>query len=155
MSNGLQLVHCAQEFSPIITTTSFTMSATVYEVGGQAPTAIIRTDQDWYVEVKWKITGHLIRHLCGKWMVQVNLESIGPGNEYEFPGKPGKIVDMDPCGNGEYSTKINVAAGAVEAEPSGRQYLVGVTLGSQDPCDKPGHLYGNCTADTPLTFIPA
>jgi hypothetical protein len=151
--NGLKLLDCEREFTPLVASTTIKLSATVYEVGGTGPTNIIRTDQDWYVDVEWEITGHLIHHLCGTWHVSVVLESIGPGNEYQFPDPPDK-VKMDPCGDGTFKHRINVRAGEVEArDVDGTLYIIGVTLGSTDACDKPGHVYAYCTGEE-LHFVP-
>ena len=153
MSNGLPLLDCSREFTPLVATTAINLKATVYEVGGSAPTNIIRTDQAWYVDVEWELTGHLVRHFCGKWHVSVALESIGPGDEYQFPDPPAQI-DMDPCGDGKYSYRINVAAGAVDArDPDGTLYLIAVTVGSSDLCGGAGHLYAYCHGEE-LHFVP-
>ena len=153
MANGLPLLDCSREFTPLVATTAINLKATVYEVGGSTPTNIIRTDQDWYVEVEWGITGHLVRHFCGNWHVSVALESIGPGKEYQFPDPPA-IIAMEPCGDGTYKHTIKVAAGSVDArDPDGTLYLVAVTLGSSDPCGGAGHLYAYCTGEE-LHFVP-
>src|SRR5262245_61275213 len=107
MANGNALVHCSTEFDPSLTTVGFTLSASVFEVGGVAPTDIIHTDQAWYVEVKLEVTGQLIHHIGGEWRVAVVLESIGPGNDYKFP-VPSKAEPMNPCGDGKYTIRIDV-----------------------------------------------
>ena len=153
MANGVQLLDCSKEVTPIVATTRLNLSATVYEVGGDAPTNIIHTDQDWYVDVEWSITGHLIRHFCGEWHVSVNLESVGPGSEYQIPTPPA-VIPMDPCGDGKYRYRINVRAGQIDArDADGTLYIIGVTLGSTDPCGKPGHLFAYCTGEE-LQFVP-
>lgn len=153
MPNGLKLLDCEREFTPLVAATTIKLSATVYEVGGTAPTNIIHIDQDWYVEVEWELTGHLIRHFCGLWHLSVSLESIGPGKEYQFPDPPAK-VQMDPCGDGKYKFRIDVKAGQVDArDPDGTLYIVAVTLGSTDPCEQAGHLYAYCTGEE-LHFVP-
>jgi hypothetical protein len=153
MSNGLKLLECEREFTPLVAATRIRLSATVYEVGGTDPTSIIHTNQNWYVDVEWQMTGHLIRHFCGDWYVSVVLESIGPGKEYQFPDPPAK-VPMEPCGDGKYRYRINVAAGEVEArDQDGTLYILGVTLGSGDHCGQPSHLYAHCTGGE-LHFVP-
>jgi hypothetical protein len=146
MPKGLALAECETEVAPVVTTTNLSISATVYEVGGTAPATIIRTNQDWYTIVEWEITGNLVHHLCGDWRVSVNLESIGPGGEYQFPS-PAAIVPMDPCGTGKYQHRINVGAGQVRADEDGTLYILGVTLASKDPCGDPGHLAAHCSGD--------
>ena len=150
---SVPLLDCEKQFTPLVATTTLNLKATVFEVGGDAPTNIIHTDQAWYVEVEWEITGPLIRHFCGTWHVSVNLESIGPGSEYQFPEPPAQ-VPMNPCGDGKYKYTINVPANAVDArDPDGTLYIVGVTLGSTDPCGNAGHLFGYCTGEE-LHFVP-
>jgi hypothetical protein len=156
MPNGLELIKCKSEVTPLVTNTELSLSATVFEVGGEAPTSIIRADQAWYVIVRWSIKGHLVQHLCGKWHVSVSLESIGPGEEYEFPTPP-KVVEMKPCGDGTYETQIDIAAGQVAFnDVNGTSYIVSVGLGSTDPCGNAGHLYGSCRGDVgqELRFVP-
>jgi hypothetical protein len=153
MANGNALVHCSAEFDPLATTLGFTVSASVFEVGGVAPTDIIHTDQAWYVEVTLELTGSLIRHLGGQWLVAVVLESVGPGTDYQFP-TPSKAVPVDPCGNGKYTIRIDVPAGEVEgAAPEGSLYLIGVKIGSLDLCQQSGHLHAHCRGGD-LHFVP-
>jgi len=153
MAHGLKLLDCEHEFTPLAAATKINLSATVFEVGGSTPTNIIHTDQDWYVDVEWSISGNLVRHFCGNWRVAVQLESIGPGKEYHFPD-PSAAVKMDPCGDGKYKYRIEVKAGEVAArDPDGTLYIVSVTLGSTDPCDRPGHIYAYCTGEE-LHFVP-
>lgn len=153
MANGIML-ECESEVSPLVTSTDLTIKAEVFEKGGTAPTSIIRADQDWYVDVEWAISGMLVRHFCGTWHVRVNLESVGPGDDYEFPESEAAKIPMEPCGDGKYKHRIDIPAGKVSArDKEGTQYIVGVTLGSTDPCDAAGHLYGNCKGLT-LQFVP-
>jgi hypothetical protein len=149
-----ELIDCERELSPLVTNTSFNLKCTVGEVGGVDPASIIHTDQDWYVDVEWEVRGQLVRHLCGTWHVSVTLESIGPGDEYEFPKSAPAQVEMDPCGDGKYNHRIEVARGEVDArDPSGTVYIVAVELGSTDPCGRPGHIYAHCTGEE-LQFVP-
>ena len=143
MSNGVPSSECKFEVSPVVCKLNGTISTHVYEVGGQAPTTIIGTDQDWYVEVDFELFGHLIRHLCGSWCICVYLESIGPGPEIRIPNdcKTGKL---DPCGDGKYKVKVEVPAGHVPADSCGALYILGVTLTTLDACGKPGHIAAYC-----------
>jgi hypothetical protein len=58
--------------------------AVVHETEGPNPTTIIRTDQDWYVDVEWDTVGPLTGLIGGTWHLHVYLESMGPGKEYEL-----------------------------------------------------------------------
>jgi len=149
MSNGYPLQECAFEIEQIHTNLGGTIKATVYEVGGDAPTNIIGTDQDWKVVVEWEVHGHIVRHLCGKWVVGLSLESIGAAPEYDFPRA---YVDMEPCGDGKYSHTFVIKAGEVEADADGTLYLPAVTLSSRDPCDKPGHIGAFCRGGSIMLF---
>lgn len=147
------IVHCSTEFDPLTTRVGFTMSASVFEVGGVNPTDIIHTDQDWYVVVELEVTGHLMHHMGGTWLVAVVLESVGPGNDYEFP-TPNLAVPLNPCGNGKYTIRIDVRAGQVAGPgPAGALYLIGVKVGSLDLCGHPGHLHAHCRGGD-LQFVP-
>lgn len=142
--NGVPLTTCDFEISPVLTTLKGEIKATVFEVGGVSPVTAIRTDQDWYVDIEWFIEGSLVRHLCGDWRVAIALESIGPGEEYQFP-KPAAVVKMDPCGTGIYQHRINVKAGEVAADEDGTTYILSVNVGSKDPCGHAGHISAWCT----------
>ncbi len=149
---AVPLLDCEKEFDPFVTGLGLKLKATVFEVGGVAPTHIIHTDQDWYVDVEWELTGPLTHHLDGWWHLSVVLDSIGPGDDYQFPTPPARIP-FDPCGNGEYKYKIEVKAGEVDArDPDGTLYTVGVTLGSEDKCKHPGQIHAHCTGDE-LHFV--
>jgi hypothetical protein len=148
------LLDCSTESDPFTTTVAVTLRATVYEVGGVPPTSIIHDNQPWYVDVEWTVASPLLHHLCGTWRLSVVLESIGPGDDYEFP-VPIASVPIDPCGTGTYTYRINVAAGAVAArDPDGTLYIVGVTLNSLDACGHAGHIHAYCTGEE-LHFVPS
>lgn len=152
MSNGEPLNVCAFEVEQIHTKLGGKIAATVYEVGGDDPTNIIGTDQDWKVVVEWEVHGHIIRHLCGKWVVGLSLESIGTAPEYDFD----KVyIDMEPCGDGKYSHTFDIPAGKVSADEDGTLYLVAVTLSSRDACNKPGHIGGFCRGGSVMVFQQA
>jgi len=149
---AVYLLDCSKEVDPFTTTLDVTLKATVFEIGGVAPTNIIHTNQDWYVEVEWEVTGQLLHHLGGTWHLSVVLDSIGPGLDYQFPDPPASIP-MDPCGDGKYKYRIDVKAGQVDArDPDGTLYTVGVTLGSEDMCKHPGQIHAHCTGDE-LHFV--
>ena len=151
---GFKFPECAYEIEEVITKTTLDISAEVFEVGGDTPTNIIGTDQDWKVVVKWAVHGHLVSHLCGKWAVGLSLESIGGrADEYDFgPEK----VDMEPCGDGKYSYTFNIPAGAVSAgDADGTIYELGVTLTARDACGKPSHIAAFCTEVSLMVFEQA
>lgn len=150
--NGASLMRCEFEIAPVLTNLSGEIKATVFEKGGVNPVTTISTAQDWYVEVEWSIEGNLVRHLCGDWRVAIALESIGPGEEYQFP-RPAKLVPMEPCGDGKYKTTIDVKAGDVAADEDGTTYILSVNVGTKDPCGDAGHISAWCS-DLYLNFYP-
>lgn len=101
---------------------------TVREVGGPITEMVIRTDQDWQIDVNWEVHGSLFSSptaasfpFTGEWIARAYLESIGPGTEYELPvnGKGvRKNVDTPDSTTGnqrEYSANIVVSKGDVDA----------------------------------------
>lgn len=169
MSNGGYPLDCTYEVPTILVEDlTVDVQAEVYEVGGVAPTTIIRTTQDWYVQVRWRIKGALARLLCGEWCLCLSLESIGPGPEVRLPN-PCTRIPMKPCEDhtptddepeGEYLQKrITVGAGEIEeaaGEPlageCGRGYLLYVSLQAYDSCGKPTSIFIHCMAKVPLSF---
>ena len=91
------------------------ISADVYEVGGVAPTNIIRLDQDWRVHLDWALEGSLKSMICGTWCIHLHLESIGKGPELDLPDPGPEIqVPLNPCGNGHYTYDFVVKSGTVK-----------------------------------------
>jgi hypothetical protein len=138
---GLKFPDCEYEIEEIVTKTTLHIQAEVFEIGGDAPTNIIGTDQEWQVVVRWGVHGRMVSHLCGKWAVGLSLESIGKANEYDFGPA---FVDMDPCGNGHYSYTFNIKKNEVSADVDGTIYNLGVTLTARDACGKPSHIAAFC-----------
>ena len=132
---------CPFDISPIATRLHGAMRATIYEEDQSGPQEHIDVANDWYVDIEWYLKGHLTRHLCGKFCLNVHLESIGKGEEYSFGPE---YVDMDPCGNGYYRHRFHIKAGEVKAGDCGRLYLVAVTLSSLDECKGQGHINAYC-----------
>lgn len=110
----------------------------VTEIGGVAPSSVIRTDQDWQIEVNWTLQGSLLGTpfftFNGEWIVRVYLESMGPRAEYELPadGKGTKIgVDTftpDGAMKRNYTATIKVAPKAID--PGIYKMVVAITYES-------------------------
>lgn len=115
--------------------------AEVYEVGGARPTSIIRTDQDWGINLHWDLKGSLAPFICGRWCVHVFLESMGPGPELKIDSNP-KYIPLDPCGKGEYYFDFRVPRGRVTGEHCSTPYKLVVTVTYLTACDKPGPIAG-------------
>jgi hypothetical protein len=111
--------------------------ASIHEVDNETlPTTIIRVDQDWFVHLKWRLKGSLVRMIDGKWLIQTYLESIGEGFEGEL-NKGGMTLDVNP-GSPDYEFEFHVKAGKV---PVGSYQLV-TTIKYRDPNDLPGPITG-------------
>lgn len=90
-----------------------TIGAKVYEVG-EAPSRILDINDDWVVEIDWSLTGEAQRFVCGSWGVDVYMESIGKGPEFELPDEDLENIPLNPTGDGHYHTAINVPAGFIK-----------------------------------------
>ncbi len=95
------------------------LEATLHEDGGVTPSNIIGTDQNWSIHVEWELTDAKSDMLTEDWLVQVYLESIGPGTEFALPPVPGDrvpLADGTPIAANDYrySHDIIVAAGVVD-----------------------------------------
>ena len=132
---------CPFDISPIAARLKGAMRATIYEEGQQGPQEHIDISNDWVVDVEWYLKGHLTKHLCGEFCIEVHLESIGEGREYTLGPQH---VKMDPCGKGYYRHLFKVPAGHIQAGDCGRLYIVAVTLTSKDACGGQGHINAFC-----------
>jgi hypothetical protein len=136
-----------------------TIGALVCEVNEQ-PSRIIDINDPWYVDIDWTLKGALQRFMCGSWGVDVYMESIGRGPEFELPDEDFERIPMDPTGNGEYHARVNVPAGFIkthqekhweELKEKGKGpgetetdivYKMVVTVTSRDVSGRPGPIAG-------------
>ena len=117
--------------------------ADVYEIGGTAPTNIIRIDQDWHVHLHWALEGSLRSMICGTWCLHLHLESIGKGVELSLPDPGPEIkVPLDPCGNGHYNYDFVVKAGTVKPEHCSTPFKLVSTITYENECGLPGPMAG-------------
>jgi hypothetical protein len=121
------------------------MWGSVFEEGCP-PTNIIRADKRWGVELHWCIYGSLVQFMCGSWCVRLHCESMGPGEEFDFPQdskeRCAKLIKMDPC-KSCYEDYIYVPAGFVKTEWCGTPYKVVATVQYLTACkDRPGPVTG-------------
>ena len=70
------------------------ISAEVFEVKGTKSTAIIRTDQEWGIKVRWTLEGSLEEFICGEWCLHLRMESMRPGPELKFDAS--KRIPLEP-----------------------------------------------------------
>jgi hypothetical protein len=90
------------EFIPYL---NGTIGAKVWEEG-EAPSHILDINDDWHVEVEWTMQGPLQRFICGSWAVDVYMESIGKGPEFELPD----IENIPMNKTGQYSARLDLPA---------------------------------------------
>lgn len=142
--SGVSFKETAFEIDPFMTRITGTIKAAVYEKGGVKPTNIIHSDQDWYIDVEWSISGHLINLLYGFWEVQVGLESVGLGKEYTLPLHDAEPIPMKPCEDGgKYHTRIEFPAGKIKVGPGkATVYELAVTVVACDACGNPALFHG-------------
>jgi hypothetical protein len=122
--------------TPLLTGTISTPIVT--ETGGAAPSMVIRTDQNWQIQIDWNLQGSLLGTpfftFNGEWVVRVYLESMGPSNEYEIPiGGSGAHVSVatftpDGLSKRDYTTTIQIAPKAVD--PGIYKMVIAVTYES-------------------------
>jgi hypothetical protein len=86
-----------------------TIGATVYEKG-EPPSRILDIHDPWCVEVDWTLTGPPSRFICGTWSVDVYMESIGKGPEFELPDDDVENIPLQPSADGHYHAKLEVPA---------------------------------------------
>lgn len=128
------------------------ISAEVYEVESARPTSIIRTDQEWGVNVRWTLGGSLAEFICGTWCVRLRLESMGPGPEIVFDTS--EDIHLDPCGNGEYHYDFRIRPGRITGEHCSTPYKPVVTVSYRTACHRPAPMVG--FVELPLLlFYPA
>jgi hypothetical protein len=72
------------------------LEARVFDVGGNAPTTIIKTSQAWQIRLVWEAVGVAVAFYSGTYTVDAFIESIGPGLEQRLgpvnvPLNPGQV----------------------------------------------------------------
>jgi len=137
-----------------------TIEAKVSEVG-ENPSRILDIHDPWYVQVDWTLTGPLSRFVCGSWSVDVYMESIGRGPEFELPDDKVDNIPLQPGGSGNYSARIDVPGDFIKTHletykeelkeggnPLSREretdivYKMVCTVTYKDPSGKPGPIAG-------------
>jgi hypothetical protein len=129
---------------------------------GEAPSRILDIHDPWYVQVDWTLTGPLSRFICGSWAVDVYMESIGRGPEFELPDDAVENIPLRPGSDGNYSARIDVPADFIKThletyreehkedkkllERPEREtdivYKMVCTVTYKDPSGKPGPIAG-------------
>jgi len=143
---------CQTEIGPMAKDLAIKLGAGIWEneTGTVPAESIVSASETYYVIVWWELVGGFKRHLCGKWQVKIDLESIGTAGEYTSDVR---MIDMDPCKDGPFVQVFPLTPGTLTPHPAGTVYLVAVTLSSLDPCGDPGHIWGYCKGET-VMFVP-
>jgi len=133
----------------------------VSEAGGTTPSTVIRTDQNWQIQIDWSLEGSLLGtpffSFMGEWVVRVYLESMGPSKEYEIPiggsGARVSVATFTPDGTSKrnYTTTIQIAPNAVA--PGIYKMVVAVTY--QSSAGKPGPIAGFHEGEMLQLYEPA
>jgi len=107
----------------------------VSEANGSVPSSIIRTDQNWQIEVNWTMEGSFLDKafffINGEWIVRIYLEPMGTKAEYELPkGGNGTRVKansftLDGLTKRNYTATIKVVPKTVD--PGIYKMIVAVT----------------------------
>jgi len=114
--------------------------ASVYEVGGVSPAAIVGVNQDWGVKVRWDLYGSLAPFICGEWCLHLRLESLGPGRDLLFSAR--RKIPLNPCGRGRYYFDFRIRRGTIKPRHCSIPYKPVVTITYHNACHAPGPIAG-------------
>ena len=102
------------------------------------PKKMIRIDQKWGANFKWRVQGDLCWNLGGNWLLEVTLEQWG-GGEFVLPPTQGsKQVPFVNSSDHTYDEKIEVDANIV---PEGK-FKPAISITLLGPSDVPGPVAG-------------
>lgn len=128
--------------SPLAELLDGNIRAYVTEVGGVAPTTLIRTDQNALVHVEWSLDGALTEFICGSWCVSVHMESIGPGPEIRLP-EPALTLDLAPApGRNDYQAVVTIPAHSIEPQGCAAPYKLAVVVSYRSPAGRATSMAG-------------
>jgi hypothetical protein len=101
-----------------------TLNAFTFEKSGPGPqfppSTVIRTDQDWGVQIDWTMEGPLTEWIDANFHINVYLESMGPGPEFALPPliintKSVPVALVGGAKQRSYSEQVLVNAGDIPA----------------------------------------
>jgi hypothetical protein len=115
----------------------FVISAEVYE-NGNPTNGIININNPWEIRVAFGLKGPLKELICGKWCVDVNFESFGPGNEYRLTHPEFEFN----CQNDYWY--VTIPGSDVDPTDCGTPYKLVATVAYHTACDKPAGIIGFC-----------
>jgi hypothetical protein len=155
MSNVVPFEEVEYEIGPLAQDLKLLFKASLIEdqTGVVPAKSIVSPSEKCSVKVEWKLEGEFRRHLCGKWQVKIDLESIGEAPEYSSECVE---IDMNPCMDEEewYEHTFPLDVKKLAPQKGGTVYLVDTTLSSLDPCGKIGHIWGFCKGPS-VMFVPS
>jgi len=125
-----------------------TIAVGVHEAG-EPEARIFDVRDQLLIDVDWSLTGPLQRMVCGTFGIDVYMESIGKGREFELADVDN--IQVQPTGSGQYHQTITVPAGTIKThvEKDGDVetdivYKMVVTVTYRDPGGRPGPIAGFC-----------
>lgn len=126
-----------------------TITASAHEHGGTPPSAIIRTDQSWAVNVRIENTGIATGMIAGRYHLHLLLESIGPGPELDLVDPADHVFNLTPGPSPViYSRHVDVPAGRV----SPGVYKLVVWVRYIEPTGTPGPMAAHVDISPPIEF---
>lgn len=139
--------------TPMASSISAALSASFYEVGGTAPTSIIRSDQASRVAVKIDFSASdLARAFCIRWCVKLAFEGCGTAPDEALPVR---WVDQKVCETQTVAVTFDIPAGHFPTGAGGGcgdVYGLCVTVVAFDGCGKPLPFAGFCKGGTIMVF---
>ena len=122
-----------------------TISATPHEHTGAGdppapPRTIIRTNNPWAINVRWRTTGIATGMVTGNWHLHAYLESIGPGADLNLIDPADHVIPLTPGPSPvDYFVHFDVPASNNPTVPAaGGLYKLVVSLTYIDPTGAPG-----------------
>lgn len=95
-----------------------TITSFQHEIGGAAPSTIIRTDQTWHIHVSWQTTGLVTGMIGGSWHIHAYLESVGPGNDVSVVDPADHVIPLTPgVSPVNYNVVLDIPANVVGLPP--------------------------------------
>jgi len=117
------------------------ISAEIVDTGG-SPTDVVRTGDNWGVDVRWILSGNLQAMIGGSWRLRLTLDELGASTKelITIPDLP-----LTPS-NGDYAASIPVDPNQLQAVGAPRLFRALVTLQYLDLDGRPGPMaaYVDC-----------
>lgn len=72
------------------------------------PNHVLQDNLEWYIRIKWQVSGLCAPGLGGDWNIRVNLESMGTGFEGTLKTQVVPVSDVAPAATRIYETTIKL-----------------------------------------------